>query len=199
MDCFYRKVSRGLDERLRLGRRERETGAMDYTKRRNLNRGYMKLECWQRGMDLFVQAFHLSSRRPDLKMRSQFRDAAQSVSANIAEGYGRRSLAEYLQFLNTAKGSLGETLTRAIGVRAVDLISADSFERFDQLHYEVENKLLRLIDSLERKRSSDDWCDSIAAALPSIHPKIQSSKNRIIPKSIHPRIQQSSPSPPPGP
>ena len=26
---------------------------MDYTKRRNLNRGYMKLEVWQRGMDLF--------------------------------------------------------------------------------------------------------------------------------------------------
>jgi hypothetical protein len=26
---------------------------MEYTKRRNLNRGYMKLEVWQRGMDMF--------------------------------------------------------------------------------------------------------------------------------------------------
>jgi len=26
---------------------------MEYTKRRNLNRGYMKLEVWRRGMDLF--------------------------------------------------------------------------------------------------------------------------------------------------
>ena len=26
---------------------------MEYTKRRNLNRGYMKLDAWQRGMDLF--------------------------------------------------------------------------------------------------------------------------------------------------
>ena len=26
---------------------------MEYTKRRNLNRGYMKLEVWQRGIDLF--------------------------------------------------------------------------------------------------------------------------------------------------
>ena len=26
---------------------------MEFTKRRNLNRGYMKLEVWQRGMDLF--------------------------------------------------------------------------------------------------------------------------------------------------
>jgi len=34
---------------------------MDYTKRRNLNRGYMKLEVWQRGMDLFDLAFRLAA------------------------------------------------------------------------------------------------------------------------------------------
>jgi four helix bundle protein len=90
---------------------------MEYTKRRNLNRGYMKLEAWQRGMDLFVMAFRLSANVSDLKLKSQFRDTAQSVSANIAEGYGRRSLPEYLQFLYTAKGSLAETLTRAIGCK----------------------------------------------------------------------------------
>ena len=63
----------------------------------------MKLEAWQRGIDLFVMAFHLSKDVSDLKLKSQFRDAAQSVSANIAEGYGRRSLPEYLQFLYIAK------------------------------------------------------------------------------------------------
>ena len=163
---------------------------MDYTKRRNVNRGYMKLECWQRGMDLFVQAFRLSSRLPDLKLRSQFRDAAQSVSANIAEGYGRRSLAEYLQFLTTAKGSLGETLTRGVGIRAVELISAETFEKFDELHFEVENKLLRLIESLERKRGRGDWSDTIPPRNPGIH------------KSINPPVHPSSSSalrPPPPP
>jgi len=88
---------------------------MEYTKRRNLNRGYMKLEAWQRGMDLFVMVFRLSDAVADFKLKSQFRDAAQSVSANIAEGYRRRSLPEYLQYLYTAKGSLAETLTRGIG------------------------------------------------------------------------------------
>src|SRR6185437_14342549 len=122
---------------------------MEYTKRRNLNRGYMKLEAWQRGMDLFVMAFRLTARVSDLKLRSQFRDAAQSVSANIGEGYGRRSLPEYLQFLYIAKGSLAEALTRAIGFRTVEVISNEDFEGFDKLHYEIENKLLRLIESLE--------------------------------------------------
>jgi len=145
--------------------------SMEYTKRRNLNRGYMKLDAWQRGMDLFAMAFRLTAALSDLKLRSQFRDAAQSVSANIGEGYGRRSLSEYLQFLYIAKGSLAETLTRAIGFRAVDVISNNEFEGFDKLHYEVENKLLGLIESLESKRQTNDWRDT----LPPKSPKIQKS------------------------
>jgi four helix bundle protein len=139
---------------------------MEYTKRRNLNRGYMKLDAWQRGMDLFVMAFRLSANVSDLKLKSQFRDAAQSVSANIAEGYGRRSLPEYLQYLYTAKGSLAETLTRAIGLQNVKIISNEDFEDLDKLHYEVENKLLRLIESLESKRGTNEWRDTLP---PTIH------------------------------
>jgi four helix bundle protein len=149
---------------------------MEYTKRRNLNRGYMKLEAWQRGLDLFALAFQLSDCVSDFKLKSQFRDAAQSVSANISEGYGRRSLPEYIQYLYVAKGSLAETLTRAIGLLLVRLISPADFEKFDSLHYEVENKLLRLIESLESKRQTNDWRDT----LPPTNPPIQ--------KSIHPPV-----------
>ena len=146
---------------------------MEYTERRNLNRGYMKLEAWSRGMDLFVLCYQLSDRVSDFKLKSQFRDAAQSVSANIAEGYGRRTLPEYLQFLYYAKGSLAETLTRGIGLQTVKVISPDEFEGLDTLHYEVENKLLRLIESLEAKRGTGEWRD----ALPPKNPSIQPSNN----------------------
>jgi len=146
---------------------------MEYTKRRNLNRGYMKLEAWQRGLDLFALAFELSDNVGDFKSKSQFRDAAQSVSSNIAEGYGRRSLPEYIQFLYFAKGSLAEALTRAIGLQTVKFISTNNFEKFDQLHYEVENKLLRLIESLESKRNTNDWRDTLP-------PSIQKSINPLI-------------------
>jgi four helix bundle protein len=130
---------------------------MEYTKRRNLNRGYMKLEVWQRGMDLFDLAFRLAGSVADFKLKSQFTDAAQSVSANVAEGYGRRTLPEYLQFLCYAKGSLGETLTRACGLLRVKSVTGAGFEELDILHYEVENKLLALITSLEAKRGDGTW------------------------------------------
>jgi four helix bundle protein len=146
---------------------------MEYTKRRNLNRGYMKLDAWQRGMDLFSMAYRLTASVSDLKLRSQFRDATQSISANIGEGYGRRSLPEYIQYLYISKGSLGESLTRAIRFRTVEAISEQEFEKFDTLHYEVENKLLRLIESLEAKRGTNGWRD----ALPSKNPLIQKSTN----------------------
>jgi four helix bundle protein len=132
-------------------------GCMEYTKRRNLNRGYMKLDVWQRGLDLFELAFRLAAPISDFKLKSQFTDSAQSVSAHVAEGYGRRTLPEYLQYLYIAKGSLGEALTRACGLLRVKLVPAPAFEEFDTLHYEVENKLLALISSLESKRENHSW------------------------------------------
>ena len=135
----------------------------------------MKLEAWSRGMDLFVLCYQLSDRVSDFKLKSQFRDAAQSVSANIAEGYGRRTLPEYLQFLYFSKGSLAETLTRGIGLSTVKVISQNEFKGLDALHYEVENKLLRLIESLEAKRGTGEWRDT----LPPKNPPIQPSTNPV--------------------
>ena len=134
---------------------------MEYSKRRNLNRGYMTLVVWQRAMDLFEMAFRLATSVSDFKLKSQFTDAVQSVSANIAEGYGRRSLPEYLQFLYISKGSLAEAFTRGCGLWRVHLISGTDFEAFDKLHYEIENKLLHLISSLESKRATNEWQTSL--------------------------------------
>jgi hypothetical protein len=60
-----------------------------------------------------------------------------------------------------AKGSLAEALTRRVGRSRVKLVAADDFEEFDQLHYEIENKLVGLIESLESKRGTKEWQNSL--------------------------------------
>ena len=134
------------------------------TELRNKNRGYMNLIVWQKAMDLFELAWNVAyvEARIDFKLRSQFADAAQSVSANIAEGYGRRSINEYIQFLYTALGSMAEALTRAVGLYRTRQVGDDRFNDFNQLHYEVENRLTRLIEKLEQKREDGDWIARIS-------------------------------------
>jgi four helix bundle protein len=63
------------------------------TELRNKNRGYMKLIVWQKAMGLFEFAWQIAyvEFKIDFKLRSRFADSAQSISSNIAEGYGRRS------------------------------------------------------------------------------------------------------------
>src|SRR5438477_6393881 len=124
------------------------------TELRNKNRGYMNLIVWQRAMDLFQLVWKLSHEKAgiDFKLRSQLADAAQSISANVAEGYGRRSINEYIHFLYIALGSLAETMTRSTGMLVTGQITEEDFSRFDLLHFEVENRVHRLIEKLEQKR-----------------------------------------------
>ena len=134
------------------------------TELRNKNRGYMKLIVWQKAIQLFDVVWSIAFKKSkiDFKLRSQWVDAAQSISANIAEGYGRRSINEYIQFLYYALGSLAETMTRAVGLKQTQQISSERFREFDSLHYEVENRLLRLIEKLEEKRDDADWVARIS-------------------------------------
>ena len=147
---------------------------VEYTKRHNLNRGFMKLEVWQNGIQLFKLTNKIINEIPklDLKLRAQILDAAQSISSNIAEGYCRRSLNEYLYFLNISLGSCGELLTRTVGLKVIDLISNDNFEEIDKLHYAVENKLLSLIKALELKRNEGSWDQKIHESIGDYKPNI---------------------------
>jgi four helix bundle protein len=138
---------------------------MNYqTELRNKNRGYMKLIVWQKAMQLFELVWKIAfvEANIDFKLRSQLADAAQSISANISERYGRRSVSEYIQFLYYALGSMAETMTRTVGLKQTQQISGERFHDFDALHYEVENRLPRLIEKPEQKRDDADWITCIA-------------------------------------
>jgi four helix bundle protein len=79
------------------------------------------------------------------------------VHRNIAEGYCRRSIREYLQSLNYALGSLGESVSGLIAYRRAEQIAEKDFAPRDCLAFKLENGLLKLVESLERKEVRGDW------------------------------------------
>jgi four helix bundle protein len=127
--------------------------------RKNINRGFKKLRVWQDAITLYVLACKIFANFPfELKkVASNTIDAAHSISRNISEGYCRRSLKEYLNHLNIALGSCGEFHSCYVSCQKADQITEDEYERLDQLHYKVENQLIKLIKSLQKK---DQWEDN---------------------------------------
>src|SRR5437867_13289207 len=80
---------------------------------RNKNRGYQQLRVWDEAIDYYVLTCRTFRKFPyELKrVTSQAIASADSVHRNIAEGYCRRSIREYLHFLNVGLGSLGESVS----------------------------------------------------------------------------------------
>ena len=95
------------------------------------------------------------------KLASQSMASSDSVHRNIAEGYCRRSIHEYLQHLNIALGSLGETLSGFIVYSRNGQIELSAFEQLDTLIFRLENRLLKLVEALERKRDDNDWTETL--------------------------------------
>lgn len=87
-------------------------------------KSYQELDIWRRGMKIAEQAYRLTRAFPKQEMFglvSQIRRAASSISANIAEGWGRQADKEFSQFLRFANGSLRELETHLLLSTRVDL------------------------------------------------------------------------------
>lgn len=132
------------------------------TERKNVNRGFKKLNVWRDSVSLYIMAYKIFVRFPfELKkIAANSIDAAHSISRNIAEGYCRRSLKEYLNHLNIALGSCGEFHSCYESCSQTGHINDEAYEELDKLHYKVENQLLKLIESLQRKQKIGKWEDS---------------------------------------
>ena len=85
-------------------------------------------------------------------------DSGFSISSNISEGYCRRSIKEYIQFINIALGSAGENYSQMYALLRSGEIPQDTFDEFDERHYGIENKLINLAKSLSKKiKTGQDW------------------------------------------
>jgi four helix bundle protein len=72
---------------------------------------FKDLLVWQKAHQFVLAVYRLSRTFPRYELyglSSQFRRAAVSIAANIAEGFRKRGKADKLRFFNMAQGSLEE-------------------------------------------------------------------------------------------
>lgn len=94
---------------------------------------------WQKAHAYVLEVYRITRYYPEEEkfgLTSQFRRAAVSIEANIAEGYKKLSKSDKLRFFNIAQGSLEEC-------RDYNLLSRDlnyiCLEDFMSLHAKIED------------------------------------------------------------
>jgi four helix bundle protein len=129
--------------------------------RKNINRGFRKLRVWEDAVELYIMTSRILSVFPFEQKRtaSNCIDAAHSISRNIAEGYSRKSIKDYLRFLSISLGSCGEMHSCLFSFLKANLISQKDYEALDRLLYKTENELIQLIKSIQSKMKEGSWTE----------------------------------------
>ena len=114
---------------------------------------FRDLVVWQKAMALAADVYRSTKSFPRSEMyglTSQIRRAAVGVPSNIAEGKGRLSKKEFVQFLAKARGSLCEVDTQLELSKELEFMDAPDFERLSNQSGKVGRLLNALIVAIQR-------------------------------------------------
>ena len=107
------------------------------------SKSFTDLVVWQKAHQFVVKTYVVTQRFPKEErygLSSQFRRAAVSIAANIAEGFARRGLRDKCRFLNISQSSLQEC-------RYFLILSRD-------LNYQLDPSMNDLADAVAKLLSS---------------------------------------------
>lgn len=120
------------------------------------NSGYEKLVVWQRAIEWACNIIDISEElktdRKHYRLIEQLESASTSVAMNIAEGKGRYSKKECVQFLFIARGSLYETITLLEIFHKQEWIEPTLFRELKTDATEIAKMLNNLINSIRSSK-----------------------------------------------
>jgi four helix bundle protein len=125
---------------------------------REVLKSYKELIGYQKGYNLSLEIYKVTKDYPQderFGLISQMRRSAVSIPCNIAEGYSRKNLKEYIQFLYVAYGSCSELETLLSLSHDLGLLTSEKYSKFYALQEEVAKLLSGLIKSLRNKGTSN--------------------------------------------
>jgi four helix bundle protein len=121
-----------------------------------MGESFKELNAWQKAVGMTLTVYKLTGQFPASErfgLTDQLRRAAVSVASNIAEGYGRSTTGEYIQFLGHARGSNSEVETQLVIASALGLGDPSEMKKAESTCAEVSRLLGALIKSLRLRQS----------------------------------------------
>ena len=117
-------------------------------------KSYKDLNVWQKAYELCLKIYSITAQFPKEEkygLTSQIRRSAVSIPSNIAEGYGRKTTADYIRMLYIAYGSVCELETQILLAGDLGFIEKGQLDIRIREIAEIERMLKALIKSLENK------------------------------------------------
>ncbi len=113
-----------------------------------MDKPHKKLDLWNSAMVLAVDIYSATDTFPKderYSLTDQIRRAAVSVPSNIAEGAGRQTRKEFVNYLHMAQGSLSELDTQLELARRLGYLTPDIWTIFDGQVERIDKMLSGLI------------------------------------------------------
>jgi four helix bundle protein len=111
---------------------------------------FTHLNAWKKNHELVLEIYKITKKFPGEEMfgiTSQIRRAASSITANIAEGYGRYHYKDKVKFYLISRGSSSEVQDFLITARDLEYISKKDFDRIKIISFEGYKLICGLIRS----------------------------------------------------
>jgi len=121
-------------------------------------RHFSDIEAWKIGREVRKSVYAFIETLPDgekYNLNSQMRRAAVSVTANIAEGYGRYHYQENIQFCRQSRGSMYEMQDHLITCLDEGYIAKEDYEKNYSLYEKAAKAINGYIKLLKRQQAEN--------------------------------------------
>jgi four helix bundle protein len=121
-------------------------------------RNFRELDVWKRAHAITLEIYRLTVNFPDSErfgLTSQIQRAAASIGANLAEGCGRESDADFKRFVQIARGSACEVEYHLLLAHDLRLLDEHVYQSLNAEINEVKRMLFglgRYLDSASRDK-----------------------------------------------
>jgi len=119
-------------------------------------KSYKVLLIWQKGIQIVKESYLRCENLPNNEvfgLQQQIKRSAVSIPSNIAEGYGRNSTKNYVQFLRYSLGSLYELETQVLIAKELEMINETVLSTLSDLIVQESKMLNAFIFSVQKEKT----------------------------------------------